>query len=289
MKRGFINFWLFAALLCTCTNPFKDDEITGAHKKITGKVTVEGVTQPADVYVWLEQINVGVFTDDNGEFALQLPSKATSPEMESLSGTFNLYFMTINFNLDTATVLLRNGEFEYGKADINKNGRLRKDITLSKIFKVVSEVSIKEVFKYGKMVTILTVHSTVSAAMGTATINIPNGTDMYLGAICLLNLDTGEIQLSSSANPLNRTFNFFIPVTTSGIVLEYAMDLQAIAHKNEKYIVIPYIMSATRAPSELYQSLGFDPAYFSTEFAKILFDHQSQVFTIKVEDLPIPE
>ncbi len=281
MKWKFVYFCLFTIFLfCACKNPFGGDEITGAYKKITGKVSVQGVDKPAGVYVWLEQINVGVFTDENGEFALRLPSKAAAPEIEGLSGAFHLYFFTINFHLASAKVLIRDGEFEYGKADIDKKGRLRKDIMLSKRFHVVSEVSVSESMKYGKVDTVISVRTTVSAATGTVTINIPNGTEKFLGAICLCNLDTGEIQLSASANPLNRTYKFLVPVTTSGMVLEYYMKIQDVERKNDKYTVIPYIMSAVNAPMELYRSIGFDPDYFDVAFAKIFFDHKATVFTI---------
>jgi len=281
MKRKFTYFCLFTILLfCTCKNPFGGDEITGVRTKITGKVSVPGDVKLAGVYVWLEQINVGVFTDENGEFALRLPTKAASPEIEGLSGAFYLYFFTINFRLDTAKVLIRDGEFEYGKADIDQNGRLRKDIMLSKMFHVVSEVSVSEIFKYGKLDTIINVRTTVSSATGTVTIIIPNGTEKLLGAICLRNLNTGEIQLSASANPLNRIYKFLIPVTTSGMVLEYFMKIQDVKRKNDKYTVIPYIMSTASVPVELYRSIGFDPDYFDTTFTKILFDHKATVFTI---------
>src|SRR3990172_2369645 len=281
MKQKFVYFCLFAALsFCACKNPFGDDEISGARKKVTGKVSVQGVDKPAGVYVWLDQINVGVFTDDDGEFALRLPAKAASPDIEGLSGAFHLYFFTVNFRLDTARVLIRDGEFEYGKADIDKNGRLRKDIMLSKTFHVVSEVSVAEVIHKGQADTIISVRTTVSAVTGIVTINIPNGTENLLGAICLRNLDTGEIQLAASGNPLNRTYTFLVPVTTSGTVLEYDLRVQAVEPQDEKYTVIPYILPTTDVPDELYRSIGFEPDYFDTAFAKILFDHKATVFTI---------
>ena len=281
MKRKFIYFCLLTILLfCNCKNPFGDDEIAGLRTKITGKVTVLGDAKPAGVYVWLEQINVGVFTDEDGEFALRLPSKATMPEIEGLSGTFSLYFFTINFQLETARVLIRDGEFEYGKADIDKIGRLSNDVTLKKSFQVVSEVSLSESIKYGKIDTTINVRTTISATMGTVTINIPNGTEHFLGAICLRNMDSGQVQLSASANPLNKTYKFLVPVTTSGTVFEYHMGIKDIKRAKDKYTVVPYIMSTLSVPAGLYQSIGFDPDYFDTAFAEILFDHQATEFTI---------
>jgi hypothetical protein len=279
MTRKFYYLCLFTLFLfCACKNPFGEDKISGARTSITGTISVSGVTKPSGVYVWLEQLNVGVFTDEKGEFILRLPTKAELPGIENLSGAFKLYFFTINFHLTTAEVLIRDGEFEFGKVDLDKNGCLSKKVLLYKEFLVSSEATVNEVFHYEKVDTNIYVRTIIKAAMGTVTVKIPCGTDKFLGGVFLHNLDTGKIQLSTSSDSLNKIYNFPVSVSTTGKMAEYTMKANNFKWMNEKYTVTPYILPMVNVPIALYKSIGFDPDYFNSAFIKILFDHQSNVF-----------
>jgi hypothetical protein len=277
MIRKFVYFCLFTTFLfCACKNPFGDDEITGARNRIAGKITVPGVAKPVGVYVWLEQIDIGVVTDDKGEFALQLPSKAASPDIEKLSGAFTLYFFTVNFGLPTAEVLLRDGEFEFGKADIDKNGRLKKNILFSKRFNVVTDVSPKEIDS--GVDSTLSVTTTVSAVLDPATVNVPSGTLSLLGGIYIRNLGTGEVKKSVLASARHQPY--VVTVDQQGTLWSFHPNLKALGLQVGKYEVIPYILPQEGAPYELYQSMSIDPNFPDDDFLKILFDQQAGVFAI---------
>ena len=54
-------------LNCT-NNPFGNDEISDKGRKITGTVKLTDNSSPQGIYVWLEAIEVGTYTDADGFF-----------------------------------------------------------------------------------------------------------------------------------------------------------------------------------------------------------------------------
>jgi len=128
---------LIIALACT-KNPFGDDDISSDAQTIHGTVTLQRDT-PDGVYVWLEGFNLGVFSDTNGAFKLKLPS---SSQYANLTGNFNLYFYVANYAIDTASVVIHNGEVKFALGDLDENGKINRTIHLIKLMHI--KLSAKE-------------------------------------------------------------------------------------------------------------------------------------------------
>lgn len=121
-------------LLIQCTqNPFSDSgDIETSHRTVKGLVQLNDHNSPENVFVWLQEYDIYTRTNGDGEFELTLPPKA-SQAGGSVTGLFNIFFYVVNYQLDSAAVVIRNGEFVYASADINEAGRLKLPIVLEKL------------------------------------------------------------------------------------------------------------------------------------------------------------
>ena len=128
-------------LLFSCTeNPFFTDTIDTPNRiSVEGKVALNDDANPAGVFVWLERFNLSTFTDSSGYFKLKLPDPHLQPG-EGLNGVYSIYFYLANFKVKTASLLLLNGQIEYGKGDVNENGRIKNTIVLQKILDIATEI-----------------------------------------------------------------------------------------------------------------------------------------------------
>ncbi len=144
--------WLMLVAGCT-ENPFNDDSQQISARAISGTVTLNDGAVPQGIYVWLEGIDAGTRTDERGEFSLVLPPPASSSAGSAMDGVFNLYFYVANYAIDTAEVVLVNGEVARSEGDINDQGELKQSKQLYKLLDVVTSVSPQTIlFEYwGKM------------------------------------------------------------------------------------------------------------------------------------------
>lgn len=125
----FIGF-AFYFTSCTGSDLFDEEVDPYPNKTITGKVTLQGETDYSNVYVWMDGINFGTLTNSKGEFTLKIPS---SYKVSGIK-THTIYYFLSNFTLKKNTVSVKDGNFEFGIADINPKGELIKNVELSKVF-----------------------------------------------------------------------------------------------------------------------------------------------------------
>jgi len=113
------------AMFFGCTeNPFYEDVIKSADGlTVAGHVNLSDNTSPDGIYVWMEELNVGTFTDENGDFLLSLPSPSAQPG-GGLSGEFNLYYYMGNYKLETQQLLFVRGNIKYGEAKVDEQGTM---------------------------------------------------------------------------------------------------------------------------------------------------------------------
>jgi|TARA_Y100000310_G_scaffold334953_1_gene415839 hypothetical protein len=147
-----LTAWLILVAGCT-ENPFNDDSEKISSRAISGAVTLNDGAVPKGVYVWLEGLDVGTRTDEQGEFSLVLPPPSSSSAGSAMDGVFNLYFYVANYAIDTAEVVLVNGEVARSEGDINDQSELKQSKQLYKLLDVVTSVSPQTIlFEYwGKM------------------------------------------------------------------------------------------------------------------------------------------
>jgi len=199
ISLGLLSLAIFAA----CSNPFGNDEITGEKRTLTGAVTISGAADLSGVYVWLDRINVGVFTDEKGEFKLTLPPKSTLNASGEVSGEFDLYFYSINCKLEIRKVLLRNGVLLYGEADVDKNGAVR-NLTLIQTFSVETRSAFPQISPGDPPEISITAH--MRACIDSFAVNIPGGNFVLLGGVFIKRIETGQVFMFELAGTEGRPY-----------------------------------------------------------------------------------
>lgn len=138
---SFVSLMLALVFASGCThNPFGGDDEISAKRTVGGQVNLEQSENSGGLYIWLEGIDTGTFTDGEGNFQLTLPPPASQPG-GGFTGTANLYFYMANFRMDTTKLILRNGEFLYSQGEIDEKGNFRQTRTMNKLMSINTSLS----------------------------------------------------------------------------------------------------------------------------------------------------
>jgi len=141
-----IMFFAAAMFLAACTeNPFFNDSIRPQNRTFRGQVVLSDHSAPDQVYVWLEGFDIGVWTDEKGQFEIDLPTPATQAG-EGVTGTYKLYYYLANFRLDSSFIMLKNGEVLRSAGDLNEKAEITQSKYLNKILKIRTEIEPAVVF-----------------------------------------------------------------------------------------------------------------------------------------------
>jgi|GEM_PF-188488 len=152
---------LFLANQCT-QNPFFEDNYIPTEKQwVRGKVELSTGAVGNGAAVWLEGYEIGTFTDDKGQFNLQLPGGSLGGGAEN--GIFKLYFYINNFELTYREVMVREGQVFDGELDIEQDGHLKNAVMLQELLGMHTEASLRiHVTPCGHIDTLLGLKSTCS-------------------------------------------------------------------------------------------------------------------------------
>lgn len=127
-------------IFSTCThNPFDSTKISVPGRTIIGEVELNDRANPEGVYVWLENFDLGTFTNKQGKFSIVLPP----PNVQSsvgVTGAFRLFFHLANYKLDSAWVVVRKGELEYSGGDLADDGTLSEPKYLIKCLTIKTQI-----------------------------------------------------------------------------------------------------------------------------------------------------
>ena len=140
-------FWgLVLFLFSGCTeNPFFTENIDIAnHLTVEGRVILNDDTAPVNIYVWLERFNLSTYTDSSGYFKLKLPDPHLQPG-GGMNGVYSIYYYVANYRLKTSSMLLLKGQIEYGRGDVDENGRISQTVILPKLLDIKTEVTPSEI------------------------------------------------------------------------------------------------------------------------------------------------
>jgi len=122
------------------SNPLGGNEISGGKARIGGLVRLGNNPSAEGVFVWLDGFDISTRTDNAGRFEIILPPPAVQSVNGGLTGAFDLFFYMANFRLDSAAVLVTNGEFVYSLGDINNDGELLIPMNLEQLVSIRSVV-----------------------------------------------------------------------------------------------------------------------------------------------------
>ena len=267
---------LFISFGCV-SNPFGDDEISGGNRKLSGRVQLSDQLKPQGVYVWLEGLNIGTRTDENGGFEIIFPPPA-SQSSGGVSGVFNLLFYMANFNLVSKPVSINNGLFVYAQGEINKSGEF-----VSPIF-LFQSLSIETIMAPSTMRSDsggeISARVFLKASRDSVDVFFPRMVGEFLAPLIFHNLDTDEV--------------FIIQCILAGIELSDYLSIYTTPYERiylaalspgiltvGKYEVISYLFLANdQVPEALLKSLGEDIETLGANYLKIPFLRQGGQFQV---------
>ncbi len=266
---------LMSNLSCI-SNPFGGGEISGGNRNISGRVQLSDNFDPEGVYVWLEGLDAGVRTDDDGNFQLTLPSPASQPN-GGLSGIFDLFFYLENFNLVSKQVSVNRGEFVYSQSEMNRDGKFHTPIFLlqSLSIEILMTPNTIESDSGGRVAARVFLRATRDSVR----VFFPFSAGNILAPLFFHNLDTDEI--------------FIHECVLAGIEVSEHLTIKteryerifvdAIGRRDlpvGKYEVIPYLfLEDKQIPPALLRNLGYDAQSLAT-YLKIPFKRQGGQFQV---------
>jgi len=259
-----LTVFLFLVLFVGCTENlfFSDDENAQDNYSITGKVLLSDGTEPDDIYIWVADLNISTWTNENGDFTLSIPK---TDEFAGLNGEFTVYFYIANYKFTTVQVFIRNGEFVFGEKDISSAGKIKEIKTLQKLLHITTTIKpnthspdytglftfIIVVNAIDKPVTIVT-NQTKEGIFGSFVLEHD---DEPLSEAILLNIGP----LYTTADEIART-----TIWETGLVIDYN-SLKLGYYSGRPYIEI----RQNGLPSELIASFGYRINEFSHNYLKI--------------------
>ncbi len=269
MRKIVLAVLAFSFLFLTCENPFGQDSITGDHQTIRGKVRAIGAPNSANIYVWLDVVNVGTFTTESGEFTIKLPPKATLNATGTVTGDFDLYFYTINYSLVKKKVVIRDGSFVFNNGDVDETGRV-KNISLVKTFIAETRTSFtlpeEAEYQYG-----LSTTAHFTGKSNNFEINIPNGSMVLLGGILIINLDSGEVSEHQLASGKNT--DFIASLTLQPQIWSFHPNIGKERVLDTEYRIVPYVFPYyPDLPAGLLASLGISEYEVNKDYLSLFFD-----------------
>lgn len=255
-------------LLVTCTtNPFsEEDPIEKNVRTVSGNVQLSDQVLPDSIYVWLEDFDIGTFTDNNGNFKLNLPSPQEQPG-GGVSGMFDLYFYVVNYEIQSVQVALKEGEFLFGEAGIDNSGRLNKSIVLIKLLDVnttISPTSVTADFRDSLFVTI-TLSSTLNR---TTQISAIMNQDKIISGIFIRHLTLRNRFLDQYIMTGSRIQSEFIGSIPKRSVSVYRYHLCELPKGT--YEIIPFVwVIQDDIPVELINNFTSYPVLMSPEYLNL--------------------
>ncbi|MFQ5649802.1 MAG: hypothetical protein ACE5IY_07660 [bacterium] len=268
--------FLVIGLLAGCTsNPVGKDKIGAGNRKISGRVQLDEENHPDKVYVWLEGFEQGVFTNENGQFSLTLPSGVKG----EVTGVFKLYFFVANYKLDFVEVVLRNGEFVFDEAGLNAEGELRQPKRMQKFLSTTTEVEPSSVrFNDNGGIRVNVELQTVASGADTVTVVFPNTSAGFLGPIFVQNVESEAVFIFES-----------LPVTTREVVLvgvapvtrSASFSISSLNLPPARYRVIPFMhIMHEEIPPGLLESIGSNLKELTPNYLMIPWDRDGGDFEV---------
>ena len=169
MKRYYFNSYvipllnfLLSALLFQCTsNPFFNDSIEQLNRLVVkGEIRLNDSQTHDNIFVWLEGLEINDYSDANGKFSLELPT----PTEQAVSGIYKIFYYVGNYEIETSSVGINNGEFIFGAEDINNEGKISNIIMLQKLVNIETTIEQSNIFQTDSLW--LNVHTTFTPMLG---------------------------------------------------------------------------------------------------------------------------
>ena len=272
MKRIFYTILL---TLISCTeNPFGGEKKM-ANRTISGRVKLDKVDfYPSGyhngVLVWSEGLGLQATTDIDGSFELTLPASSESSSGAITDGDYTLQFFIGNYKLSSVIITFAAGQVVNDEKVINLEGELRRDVTLTRLAGVHTNV-------YPPIIT-----SGFDSDVITKVQITPDKTDIHFHLRKLVTRDfsiyTGLLIREADSKKLAYT----VDIDTASIMKEYinrpSQTLEFVFNYTDVnlpsgiYEVIPYlVLDREDVPEPILNTLGSGYDSFSQNYFKYPF------------------
>ena len=268
-------FYTILLTLISCTeNPFGGEKKM-ANRTISGRVKLDKVDfYPSGyhngVLVWSEGLGLQATTDIDGSFELTLPASSESSSGAITDGDYTLQFFIGNYKLSSVTITFAAGQVVNDEKVINLEGELRRDVTLTRLAGVHTNVYPPIITSGFDSDVITKVHIT------------PDKTDIYFHLRKLVTRDfsiyTGLLIREADSKKLAYT----VDIDTASIMKEYinrpSQTLEFVFNYTDVnlpsgiYEVIPYlVLDREDVPEPILNTLGSGYDSFSQNYFKYPF------------------
>lgn len=294
-RRSAVRLLLAAALALSfnCSeNPFGGDDKINDRRQVRGHVAFSNGAAAAGVFVWLDRHDLSARTADDGSFVLALPPLQNQQGVVA-EGT--LYFYLANYKLATAQVKITEGQFAFGQAGIDAEGRVRGPIIMARAVDIVTQVT-PPAWPADQDSLKITVR--LVADDGCVLVYNPlldsvprDGVDFApLGAALLHHTETGQVfTLRTSAT--GKGTERLQPCAEQAIHRKLmAAGPQLRPLPAGKYEVIPYLwLEPEGTPPALLAHLGAEVNELGGNYLKKPMHRQPAIFEIRQQPQPAPE
>ncbi len=272
MKRIF--YTIFLTLISCTENPFGGEKKM-ANRTISGRVKLDKVDFYPNGYhngvlVWSEGLGLQATTDIDGSFELTLPASSESSSGAITDGDYTLQFFIGNYKLSSVTITFAAGQVVNDEKVINLEGELRRDVTLTRLAGVHTNV-------YPPIIT-----SGFDSDVITKVQITPDKTDIHFHLRKLVTRDfsiyTGLLIREADSKKLAYT----VDIDTASIMKEYinrpSQTLEFVFNYTDVnlpsgiYEVIPYlVLDREDVPEPILNTLGSGYDSFSQNYFKYPF------------------
>jgi len=269
-------FILLCGLKCT-ENPFyKNPGEVRTQRTVSGQVVLNDQSMPDSVFIWLDEFDIGTYTEANGNFSLRLPAPETQAG-GGIDGIFNLYFYLVNFKIDSATLAVKNGEFIYGSADMNDAGKLKNTVVLQKLLNIELIISPDTITTcYTEFIRVNLRLRALSSAVRIYTLMNSQGN---MSGILLKRTDIDEQFYRIFKLPGTQLDHEIISTTLRESSVNYVYEYCSLP--NGDYLIVPFLWEEQPGiPEGLLRHLGVPLYQFSIDYLKFPMKRSGGKFRI---------
>ncbi len=275
-----------AALLlwASCGNFFSSDEIQLDPRTIRGTVHLSQSNDLAKIFIYLDGINIGTFTDANGMFQLTLPPNLGAAG-GSVSGVFDLYFYVANYNLKKVRVAIQNGQFVFGQEGLDQNGKITPTPMLSRAVRI----EVIPTSGYEGVASRYAAKIRITAEGDPVPVDLPNASPQMIGGALLQNLDTDSVFIKRMyTSGYAQIYHF--TAYQSGCDFSFIFDSKDLNLPAGRYRIVPHVLPNYDAlAKKIANCMDMEPTVLTKDYLKWPIRFIDGEVTIKEEKPPPPE
>jgi len=269
-----ILFTIFITLVSCTENPFGGEKKM-ANRTISGHVKLDKVDfypkgYHNGVLVWSEGLGLQATTDIDGSFELTLPASSESSSGAITDGDYTLQFFLGNYKLSSITITFAAGQVVNDEKVINLEGELRRDVTLTRLAGVHTNV-------YPPIIT-----SGFDSDIITKVQITPDKTDIYFHLRKVVTRDfsiyTGLLIREADSKKLAYTVDIDTASSMKEYIdrpsqtLDFVFNYTDVNLPSGIYEVIPYlVLDRDDIPETILKTLGSGYDSFSQNYFKYPF------------------